>query len=466
MWRPDLSDRSGPLYRAIAACLAEDIEQERLEAGARLPPMRDLAESLQVTVGTVHRAYALAEKQGLVSRETGRGTFVREPVATAIPAYAEADAEGTVDLTRNEPPEIPVGATLKRTLAEMTRDSDLEGMLSYGHSQGQPRHRRILAQWIAKRGYQADPDSMILCSGAQQGLTIALGGLARAGDALMVEELTYPGIKSLARLFGLRLIPVQLDRDGLVPDSFEAACRQPGARLLYCMPNVQNPTTASLPEARRTALAELARRHQVTVIEDDVNPRASGGRLPSIAELYAERTVYITSLSKTVAPGLRVGAVCAPQELLPDLIAASQTTSWMVPPLMAEVACRWVEDGTADELMKQRNKLSERLNGLAAEAFSGIDFWSDRHNTHLWLSLATPWSGEGFAARAAEQRVTVSAGERFAMEPGGGSEFARGPGLTGVRLCLANVPEAPLRRALETLATLLSDRRGPMEFQM
>jgi len=466
MWQPDLSNRNEPIYRAIAACLADDISENRLESGARLPTMRELAESLRVTVGTVHRAYALAERQGLVSRETGRGTFVRAPVALGRPPFAEAESEGTVDLSRNEPPEVPVGATLKRTLSEMTRDSDLEGMLSYGHSQGQPRHREILAKWIGMRGYRADPESMTICSGAQQGLTIALGGLARAGDALMVEELTYPGIKSLACLFGLRLIPVQLDRHGLVMESFEAACRQPGARMLYCMPNVQNPTTTTLPEKRRTALAELARRYQVTVIEDDVNPRASGKSLLSLAELYPERTVYITSLSKTVAPGLRVGAVCAPQVLLPDLVAASQTTSWMVPPLMAEVACRWIEDGTANELMQQRNKLSERLNERAAEALSGIEFWSDRHNTHLWLPLSPPWSGERFAARAAEQRVTISAGERFAMDPDRALESGHGSSLTGVRLCMANVPEAALRRALKTLAALLTDRGGPVEFQM
>ena len=131
IWQPDLSKHSGPLYRAIAETQAEDIRERRLPGGTRLPTMRTLAESLEVTVGTVYRAYALAETQGLIVRQMGRGTFVREDRAEAAAEGALA-ADGTVDLSRNEPVEIPLGATLRRTLAEMGRESDLEGLLDYG----------------------------------------------------------------------------------------------------------------------------------------------------------------------------------------------------------------------------------------------------------------------------------------------------------------------------------------------
>jgi DNA-binding transcriptional MocR family regulator len=257
IWQPDLTERSGPLYRAIADRLAEDIRERRLEAGQRLPTMRNLAESLEVTVGTVYRAYALAETQGLVVRQMGRGTFVRG--RTAEPSAETAASDGVVDLSRNEPVEIPLGATLRRTLAEMGRESDLEGLLDYGFSQGQPRHREVLARWIRRRGFAADPERMIVTSGAQQALTIALGALTRAGDTLMVEALTYPGIKNLARLFGLRLRPLAMDRYGLEPGDVGTACRRAGAGVLYCMPNVHNPTTATLSAARRQEIATSTR---------------------------------------------------------------------------------------------------------------------------------------------------------------------------------------------------------------
>jgi DNA-binding transcriptional MocR family regulator len=455
IWQPDLTERSGPLYRAIADRLAEDIRERRLEAGARLPTMRILAERLEVTVGTVYRAYALAETQGLVVRQMGRGTFVRG--RTAEPSAETAASDGVVDLSRNEPVEIPLGATLRRTLAEMGRESDLEGLLDYGFSQGQPRHREVLARWIRRRGFAADPERMIVTSGAQQALTIALGALTRAGDTLMVEALTYPGIKNLARLFGLKLRPLAIDGDGLDPGDLRAACRDEGARVLYCMPNVHNPTTATLSEARRREVAEIAERHGVLVIEDDVYPRAAEAP-PAIAEIRPEQTVYISSLSKTVAPGLRVGSITAPARLYPDLVAVTQTTSWMAPPLMAELACRWIEDGTAEALERQREAVTRRLHGVAEAALAGALYRREPHNAHLWLPLAAPWSGAEFAARAAGHRILVTPAEHFAIDP------SRAP--AAVRLCLSALDEEVLSGALETLVALARGGPGPAEFRM
>ena len=455
LWAPDLQGRAKPIYRAIAEALAEDIHENRLEAGTRLPPLRDLAERLAVTVGTVHRAYALAETRGLIERQLGRGTFVRTQTAAA-PAGAAAD--GTVDLSRNQPVEVPLGPTLQRTLAEMAREPDLEGMLDYGHSEGQPRHREILARWIRQRGLGADPERVIVASGAQQALTVALGALTRAGDTLMVEALTYPGIKNLARLFGLRLRAVAMDQDGLIPEDLEAAAAEPGARALYCMPNAHNPTTATLPAERRAAIAEIAERHGLAVIEDDVYPRgAADGPLP-IAELAPERTIYISSLSKTVAPGLRVGVIAAPARFHGDLVAVTQTTSWMAPPLMAELACRWIEDGTVTELERARDQITERLQAVAAEALTGLGCRQAPHNSHLWLPLAAPWSGAEFAAKAAERRILVSPAEDFAIDP------TRAP--AAARICLPNLEEARLAAALGALAGLARGGPGPAEFRM
>ncbi|MDH3472954.1 MAG: PLP-dependent aminotransferase family protein [Rhodospirillales bacterium] len=490
IWLPDLSPRAprdgsngaraAPLYRAIAAALAEDIRAERLAAGTRLPAMRDLAERLQVTLGTVHRAYALAEKQGLITRQLGRGSYVRAE-RPAAPARAAASPDGTVDLSRNEPVGMELGPILQRTLAEMAREPDLEGMLDYGFSQGQPRHREILARWIGARGLAAAPERLIVTSGAQQALTIALGALTRAGDTLMVEALTYPGIKNLARLFGLRLRPIPMDGDGLDPAAVAAACRAAkedhdrdhdrggGVRLLYCMPNVHNPTTASLSLERRRALAEIAAAEGLVILEDDVFPRrppASAARgadgqdapLPALAEIAPESTVYISSLSKTLAPGLRVGAIAAPARLHADLVAVTQTTSWMAPPLMAELACRWIEDGTAAELELARDRVTRELHEVARAGLGALPYAHEPHNNHLWLPLEAPWTGSEFAAKASERRILVAPAEDFAIDP------SRAP--AAVRLCLPNIDREVLRRALEDLAALTQDRPGPVEFRM
>ncbi len=464
IWSPDLSDHSGPLYRAIAAALAEDIGSARLAAGARLPPMRDLANSLQVTVGTVYRAYALAETQGLIARQRGRGTFVRaERLAGPVSA---PKADGTVDLSRNEPVEIRLGSTLQRTLAAMASEPDLEGMLDYGYSQGQPRHREVLARWIGRRGLAAEAERLIVTSGAQQALTIALGALTQDGDTLLVEELTYPGIKNLARLFGLRLEPIAMDGQGLDPQAVRKACRDAGpagrTRLLYCMPNVHNPTTATLILERRRALAAIAADEGLVIIEDDVYSHSTEGEgagpLPALAEVAPENTVYISSLSKTIAPGLRVGAIAAPARLYANLVAVTQTTSWMAPPLMAELACRWIEDGTAGELERRRERITLSLQGVAARSLGTLPYHQKAHNTHLWLTLSANWTGSEFAARAAEQRILVAPAEDFAIDP------KRAP--AAVRLCLPNIDEAVLGDALQRLAATAESGPGPVEFRM
>ncbi len=455
IWRPGLEQSEGPIYRAIAERLAEDIRSAKLAPGTRLPTMRALADELSITVGTVYRAYELAEKKGLIVRELGRGTYVRDQRAPAAENAPERD--GAVDLSRNEPVDIPLGSTLRRSLQELARDGDLDGLLDYGFSQGQPRHREALAQWIKARGYDADPEHLIVTSGAQQALTIALGALARAGDTLMVEALTYPGIKNLARLFGLALRPVAVDDDGLLPDDFAAACAE-GARVLFCMPNVHNPTTATLSLERRRAIAETAARHGVRIIEDDVYPRATAAPLPAFAELYPEATVYISSLSKTVAPGLRVGSIACPRGLYPDLVAVTQTTSWMAPPLMAELACRWIEDGTAAALAAQRDQVTRDLGDIATRGLAGLPYRAEPHNGHLWIPLARPWTGTEFAGEAAERNVLVAPAEDFAIDP------SRAP--AAVRVCLPKIPEEILLDALGKLVTLAQAGPGPAGFRM
>lgn len=457
IWHPRLDDRGGPLYRAIADCLAEDIDQGELVAGARLPTMRALAEALGVTVGTVYRAYGLAEKRGLISREIGRGSFVRaRPDARR---EDEPDAAEVLDLSRNQPPDIRVEETLRRALIEMGREADLSGMLDYGTSQGTARHRKVLASWLAGHGAQFDPRNLIVTSGAQQALTVALAALSRPGDCLLVEELTYPGIKSLARIFGLELRPLAMDDGGLLPDALEAALSETRTgRLLYCMPNAHNPTTATLDEARRREIARTAAGAGLLVIEDDVNPRRADEALPTLASLHPARTLYISSLSKIMAPGLRIGALAAPDDLLDDLLAAAQTTNWMAPPLMAELASRWIEDGTADILEHERNLAVTRLQAVAEAAFGGLDYRMAADNPNLWLKLGPRWQGADFAAMAESNGVIVSPSRSFAIAPGSSAP--------AVRLSLTERDEARLKRGLDKLARLADEGPRPLAFQM
>lgn len=449
MWLPELAGRSGPRYRAIADCLRDDITAGRLAPGARLPTHRWLADRLGLTVGTITRAYSEAARRGLLSGEVGRGTFVR----AALQPVDDADTDGvSLDLAHNHPPLPALGAlgdALQRTLASLSARGDLSGLLGYPADGGRRTHREAGAAWIERSGLRADPERVLVCAGSQHALTTVLTTLLQPGDLLLTEALTYPGLKALANLLHVRLEGLPLDRDGLRPDALAQACRQGGARAVYCVPTIQNPTGSVMPEGRRQEIAAVASAHGLAVIEDDIHALLPPERPRPIAAFAPERTYYLTSTSKTLAPGLRVGYILAPPGEAPRLAAGVRATTWGAAPLTAEVVSTWIRDGTADALLEARRSEAAARQALAAEALKGADYQAHPVGYHLWLHLPEPWRSESFAAQAARRGVTVTPAEAFVV--------GRGAAPHAVRLCLG-VPRTreALARGLRLVAETLA----------
>ena len=458
MWHPSIANDAGPVYRQIADAIEADRRADRLAPGARLPTMRDLAQTLGITAGTVNRAYRLAERRGSIVMHVGRGSFVAEG-SRSIAAPTATAGDTQVDLSFNRPPPVELASALRRVLADIQREADARILLDYGPAQGHAHHREVFAQWAGRRGVAANAERIILTTGAQQALSVAIGTLTRPGDAVMVESLTYPGLKNFARLFGFKLLPVGIDDEGLDPDAFEAACEASGSRLLFCMPHAHNPTTRTLTAERCRRIAEIAARRRVLIIEGDVYARGAASTFEPFGALLPDQTIHITSMSKTVAPGLRVGYMIAPTALVADLIATSQTISWAVSPLIVELTCRWIDDGTADGIADQRRLASQRLHALARKHLDGLRLEHDTDNPHLWLSLAAPWTGRDFATAAAAHGVIVTPAEDFAVQPDSGP--------AAVRLCLGAADgDDALARGLAVIAELARSAPRPAGFQV
>jgi DNA-binding transcriptional MocR family regulator len=426
MWVPRLDDRPGPRYRAIADSLSDDIAAGHLPPGARLPTHRWLADRLGVTVGTVTRAYLEAARRGLLSGEVGRGTFVR----AAGPDEAETDG-AMVDLSHNHPPIPhlgPLADVLQRTLATLATRGDLASLLGYPADGGRLAHREAGAEWIGRAGLRAPPESVLVCAGSQHALTTVLATLLQPGDVLLAETVTYPGLKALANLLHVRLEGLPLDRDGLRPDALEDACRTTGARALYIVPTIQNPTCGVMPQRRREEIAEVARAQGIAIIEDDIHALLAPQRPLPLAAAAPERTYYLTSVSKTLAPGLRVGYILAPPGQAARLAAGVRATTWGAAPLTAEVATSWIRDGTADALLAARRAEAAARQELAAQVLAGATYDAHPVGYHLWLHLPEPWRSESFAAQAARRGVSVTPAEAFVV--------GRGAAPHAVRLCL------------------------------
>ena len=453
IWTPNIEGRDGPRYLAIADAIGEAIAGGEIEAAVKLPTHRDLAYRLGVTVGTVSRAYAEAERRGLVAGEVGRGTFVRGggdavggfDASLVIP---EATPPGMIDMGLNVPAWTVAAPHLGRTLAELARINDLSPLVRYEPDAGRPSHRAAAARWVASIGLEVAPERIVVTCGAQHGMLIALMALARPGDVLLTEELTFPGMTALASQLHLRPQGISVDAEGIVPDAFDAACRATGGKVLYCIPTHQNPTTATMSEERRRAVIAVARRHGVTIIEDDIYGFFPETRPIPMAAMAPEQVFFVTSTAKCMAPGLRIGYAIPPDRLIDRVAANIRVTTWFAPSLGAEIAARWIMDGTAERLLAwQRKELAER-HALARRILPEGLTVSQPSSLHLWLTLPEPWRGEAFAAELRQRGVLATSAETFAV--------GRGHPPHAMRLCLCGVADRrQVERGLEIVAETL-----------
>lgn len=457
----DLNRRTGPKYRAIADSLAGQIAEGSLPPGTRLPPHRELAWKLGVTVGTVSRAYAEMTRRGLLNGEVGRGSFVRaEPVVEDIP-HLRIHPGGLIDLSLNFPTPGAEREALAATLVAMAGDAATGALLDYQPEVGLERHRRAGARWIAAGERPVDPDRVVVTAGAQHAIMTVLATLTRPGDRIATEALSYQGIKPIVTQLGLRAEGLAMDQDGLLPDDFERAARDGNIRALYCLPTLHNPTTATMPETRRREIAAIAVRHEVPVLEDDIY-RAfyEGIDLPSLAMLAGRFGYHITSMSKTVAPGLRTGYVIAPDDAMAERIGGTLRAScWMAPPLLAEVSARWIEDGTALRILENHRESAAARRVLARRILGNADYLVPAGSLHVWLNLPEPWRAGDFVAAMRDRGVAIAAAETFAI--------GRASAPHAVRICLGTPPRIEdLETGLSRIAEGLGNPTAPSVMQV
>jgi DNA-binding transcriptional MocR family regulator len=408
MWLPELDGRKRPVYRAIADAIDEDVQKGTLRAGTRLPPHRDLADRLGVTVTTITRAYTEATRRGLIAGHVGRGTFIRGTSQTE-----DEPENGPLDLSMNIlMPDKEVAVLEKHLFAR--RVLPWTQLLGYVPSRGHLRHRQAMAQWLAQCGFTADPERIVLTAGAQHAMAVAVAAVTKPGDTLLVEDLTYSGARLLARQMNLKLKGVAMDVEGLRPDALERAVRTTRARVLYCMPRLQNPTSAVMSERRRRQLASIADKHRLVVIEDDTYGFLSPEREP-LAALLPERTIFITSLSKSLFPGLRLGCAVPPVSLVEKITSAVWATMINTSPIGADIMSSWIEDGTAARIAEwKRHEVSARQQ-MARRLLNGERLQTHPSSPHMWLQLSGRWDSDSFAAHARTRGVVVNAAHEFTV---------------------------------------------------
>lgn len=456
-WTPDLGSYTGPVYLRIVEAIADDVEWGKLGIGDRLPPQRALAAQLGVDFTTISRAYTEAQRRGLVEAQVGRGTFIcsqQRPAAVPAP-------DSLIDMTVNHPPtpDYPdLIQRLWRDVAAPSTDSSPNSLMRYTHPAGSARDRAAGIQWLSARMKGITADRLVVCPGTQGALLAAVMMLATRGDTICVEELTYPGFILLARYLGIHLVPVAMDRYGAHPDALAEACRQHQPKAFYCMPTLHNPTTVTMPAKRREAIASVLRRYQVAAIEDDNywpllmdaegNENARLPAPPPLASFLPELTCYLSGLSKCVTPALRIAYMVAPDRHTADQAAvAVRATASMASPLGASLATRWIEDGTAAEVLEAIRRETRERQSIARRVLPDQANASDPRAFHLWLRIPAPWTRMVLADQLRTSNVAVALSDAFSTNTGP----------EAIRVCLGGPLErSDLEYGLQLIARLLT----------
>jgi DNA-binding transcriptional MocR family regulator len=291
------------------------------------------------------------------------------------------------------------------------------------------------------------PEQVLVTVGAQHALFVALAARTRPGDVVLAEVLTYHGLRAMARLLNLELRGVRLDRDGLDPEDLERQARRAKARVVICLPSFQNPTGTVMPLRRRREVVEVARRRDLTLIEDDVYGFLLPAPPPPLAALAPERTFHLTGTSKSLSPALRVGYLVGPdagREALAGLVAA---TVWGVSAPAAEIVASWIERGTADRIVAAKRALVSVRQRIARRALAGLRSASHPASPHLWVPVPARWKAEALVAAAAARGVRLLGAETFWL--------GREQPPSAVRVCLGAAPDVPtLESALLRLRAL------------
>ena len=454
-WLPHNSDGNGPRYLQIVAALEQDIARGTLLPGTRLLPHRDMAERLGLSVGTVSKAYDEAEKRGLISGEVGRGTFVLGSHAAAKLPDSDS-AKRRLNLALNTPPATGEDALIAQTIKNIVDRNDLSDLLRYLPHQGSERHRATIAGWLGSQAMPVSSDSLFVTHGAQHAISLAIALLAQPGDTVLAANLTYSGIRALANHEGYRLHGVSLDEQGLIPEQLDRAFAETAARVVYCMPTLQTPTGATMPAARRDEIIEIVRKHDAFLVEDDAYGFLCDPPMPPLSARMPERSFYVVSFAKCLAPGLRIGALVAPPAFRDRCINGLRSTGWMATPIMAEVVSQLIENGKlADQVRRKReaaahrHALAHRILGKHLPLRDAVPAF------HVWLQMPAGRTTASLIAQAAGAGITIATPDALQSSD---------PMSNGVRLCLgAPASEIDVESALQLVAQIL-DTAETMSF--
>ena len=447
-----LESRTGPKYRRLFDAIESAIRLGVLNEGAKLPPVRDLAYQLGITPGTVARAYQLATDEGLLDATVGRGTFVkgRDRRLPDIPAnfVAQPAEDGHLNFRNGHTLDIGQSALVAEIITSILAEAPIE-FAQYVRDSALRPCRDLAADWLRRHGVVTADADVVLTGGAHNSVVIALAAILQGREPVVATtHLTYPGFRQSAHISRARLVGVESDTDGIIPEALEDLCLRERPQALLMSSNVHNPTCVRTTPARREAIAALAQRFDFHIIEDDVYGVLITDRPDGFDHLCPERTWHATSLSKSFAAGLRVGFLACPPGMGGTGIRVMQGISLSISHLLTRTVERLFEGGHVDDYAHRIRAENTARTEIARGVLKDWDVQSQPGVNYVWVKKPEGWTSSTFARACEDRGILVAPGDHFAL-PGG-----RAP--NAVRLTLSGAKDyQTIHEALRTIDDLL-----------
>lgn len=400
-----LRNTSKPLYKGIADCIESGVDRGELKGGDRLLTHRALAKALGVSPVTVSQAYQVLEKQGLVESLVGSGTFIS--LGVDLSAAITEDSSAEVNLSIIKPIETPFLGEIK-TLLRDGFERDLSSSFGYNSETSTQKHIAIARQWVGRRDIQFNDHGILICSGAQHALLVAILASTQANDCVAVEEYCYPGI--LAVLKHTQRIPVsiELNEYGMCPASLDAACRKQSIAAVVVVASCHNPTGLVMPNEQRRALANVAKNQGLTIIDDDIYGFLCYPEYKPLWTFLPEQTIYIDSLSKSIAPALRTAFIVIPNERRSEIMNLIRSTIWLCSPLLQTLSFELISSGKAKRIEAWQKAEVGKRQQVAASILPADSYNAYPFSPIIWLLLPEHWTSSAFARELIQQGVHVT----------------------------------------------------------
>ena len=442
-----------PAYLLIADIIADGINSGEFQPRDRLPPLRDLAALLAINYTTATRGYAEARRRGLIDSRPGMGSFIRGKVPS-VPLNGGSSYE----MTMNSP--IEPGEELAQAIAagaiNLFTQKNILALLRYQDFGGLADDKAMAKVWLEKQLPPVSIDEILVTPGIHSALVGLLTLLCRHGGSVCVSDLIYPGLKAIASQLNITLQSLPCDEDGPLPRAFEHQCQTGNIRALYVNPTIQNPPTLTLPLRRREALADVALRYSIPVIEDEAYAALATQHIASFSELIPELTWYLTGMSKCFGPGLRTAFVKGPGKRNTQLLAgALRALNVMASPLTNALAAQWIQEGTADRVLQSVRAESTIRQKIAANILKEFSYRATPEGFHLWLLLPRHfnWNPAEMAVQLRDLGVSAVSSAAFCTDNNPPD---------AIRICLGGAWSREV--CTENLHTLAHVMRNPLNF--